>query len=220
MQGTRHPVDPPWGLQRTALFGKHPRDSAPIRAPEACHGNVHARRGSRTQSANPGVPAVQSSCPTPSGSGNQCATTGAPEASSRNVRLARKGKEPLTKSGWEVPRTTTWTQCSSNHSCHHRGAHGTCVSNKGAHATRGGPHNTRRNHEGARNAHVHHTQRWSIWSSRTWQSGHAGGGQSGRHTEGWSNWASSTRKCSEACGGQPGCREDGAAKTVTQQVQP
>ena len=31
----------------------------------------------------------------------------------------------------------------------------------------GGAHNTRRNDEGARNAHVHHGQRWSNWAPRT-----------------------------------------------------
>ena len=50
-----------------------------------------------------------------------------------------------------------------------------CGSHKGAHATRGGAHDTRRNREGARNAHVHHAQRWSNWAPRTRQRG--GGGQ-------------------------------------------
>ena len=37
-------------------------------------------------------------------------------------------------------------------------------------------------------------QRWSIWASRTWHRGEAGGGRLGQHAEGRSNWASRTRK--------------------------
>ena len=40
----------------------------------------------------------------------------------------------------------------------------------------GGAHDTRKNHEGAPNAHVHHGERRSTWASHTWQLGEAGGG--------------------------------------------
>ena len=45
------------------------------------------------------------------------------------------------------------------------------VNHIGACATRGGADDTRGSHEGARNAHVHHTERWSIWASHTSQRG-------------------------------------------------
>ena len=60
-----------------------------------------------------------------------------------------------------------------------------------------------RTHEGAHNAHVCHGERWSNWTSRTWQRGEAGGGRPGQHAKGRNNWASRRRKHGKACGGRP-----------------
>ena len=148
----------------------------------------------------------------PKGSGTQWATAWAPKASCGNVWLARKGKEPPTKQGWEEPRRMAPAQGGAHHLCHHGGARDTCVDHEGACVTRRGAHHT--HYEGPCNAHVQHAERWKTWASRTWQHGEAGAVRPGQHVEGWGNWATCTRKRGEACGGQPERRGEWAAKTV------
>ena len=82
-------------------------------------------------------------------------------------------KEPLTKPDGQPP-------CSADHPGHHTGAHSTCITHKGALASRK-VHATH-NHQGACHAHMRPTDWWGVHAPCARQHG------------------------GEACGGLPGCR--------------
>ena len=118
---------------------------------------VHAR-GPCTQWATTWAPDVFCGATSARrGSGTQWA----PEAPRGNEWWARQGKEPLTKPGWEEPRTTARSQCSVKHPGHHAGAHATSVNHE-AHATC--------NQQGTRPAHARPTEWASVCGGRPGQS--------------------------------------------------
>ena len=199
-----HPEGQPWGpcsaksVSALAQGAQHPVGHH--WDPDAFCGTTSARRGSGTQGANPGAPAAQRCCSSaPRGSSTQWATTGAPEAHCGKEWWARQGKEPLTKPGWEEPRTTARSQCSVKHPGHRAGAHATCVNHE-AHATH--------KQQGTRPAHARPME---------WGSVH--GGRPGQRLVEQGTWASRTRKHSEAGCGRPEDGDVGTAKTVKRPVQ-